>query len=127
MKVLLDHCVPRRFRRLLTGHEVLTAYEMGWAGLRNGALLAEAHNQFQAVITVDQNVQFQQNLLTLPLPVGIIVAPNNRYETLAPYAPTVLKWLAQPPARELVRIEASGQIIRVQPQPPSDASAVHGD
>ena len=29
MKVLLDHCVPRRFRHLLTGHEVGTVFEMG--------------------------------------------------------------------------------------------------
>ena len=60
MKVLLDHCVPRRFRRLLTGHEVLTAFEMGWAGLGNGAFLAQVSQEFGAFLTVDQNVQFQK-------------------------------------------------------------------
>ena len=59
---------------------------MGWAGLGNGALLAQASQEFGAFLTVDQNVQFQRNLATLPLPVGIIVAPDNRFETLAPYA-----------------------------------------
>ncbi len=113
MKVLLDHCVPRRFRRLLTGHEVRTAFEMGFAGLSNGALLAQARGKFEAFLTVDQNVQFQQNLATLPLPVGIIVAPDNRYETLIPYAPTVLDWLSRPLVCELVRIEPMGQIVRV--------------
>ena len=116
--MLLDHCVPRRFRRLLTGHEVLTAFEMGWAGLGNGALLAEARQEFGAFLTVDQNVQFQQNLAALPLPVGIIVAPDNRFETLAPYAPTVLEWLSRPLVCELVRIEATGQIVRVSPPRP---------
>lgn len=113
MKVLLDHCVPRRFRRLLIGHEVRTAFEMGWAGFSNGALLAQASKEFGAFLTVDQNVQFQRNLATLPLPVGIIVAPDNRFETLAPYAPAVLEWLSGNPARELVRIEASGKIVWV--------------
>ena len=61
MKVLLDHCVPRRFCALLTGHEVRNTYEMGWAALRNGALLAEARTHFQVFLTVDQNLQFQQN------------------------------------------------------------------
>ena len=118
MKVLLDHCVPRRFRRLLTGHEVRTAFEMGWAGLGNGALLAQARQEFGAFLTVDQNVQFQRNLATLALPVGIIVAADNRFETLAPYAPAVLDWLSQPLVCELARIEATGQIVRVPPRPP---------
>ena len=120
MKVLLDHCVPRRFRRLLTGHEVRTAFELGWAGLSNGALLAQAGKEFGAFLTVDQNVQFQQNLSALPLPVGIIVASDNRFETLAPYAPAVLDWLSRPLVCEFVRIEATGQIHRVpqrRPQP----------
>ena len=120
MKVLLDHCVPRRFRRLLTGHEVRTAFEMSWAGLSNGALLVQASQEFSAFLTVDQNVQFQQNLAALPLPVGIIAAPDNRFETLAPYAPAVLDWLSRPLVCELVRIEATGEIVRLpqrRPQP----------
>ena len=113
MKVLLDHCVPRRLRRLLVGHEVRTAFEMHWSGLSNGTLLLRASHDFGAFLTVDQNVQFQQNLETLPLPAGIIVAPDNRFETLAPYAPAILEWLSRNPPRELVRIEAGGQIVRV--------------
>lgn len=113
MKVLLDHCVPRRFGKLLVGHEVRTAYEMRWSGLKNGALLAQASGQFDAFITVDQNVEFQQNLTALPLPVAILVASNNRYQTLAPFAPAVNEWLARPKVRELVRIESPGQIVRV--------------
>lgn len=113
MRVLLDHCVPRRFRTLLTGHEVRTAYEMGWSGLTNGALLARAQGQFDAFLTVDQNVQFQQNLTLLPLPIAILTAPDNRFATLAPYAATILDWLSRPLVRELVRIEAPGRIIRL--------------
>ena len=113
MKVLLDHCVPRRFGKLLVGHEVRTAFEMEWSGLRNGALLAQASGQFDAFVTVDQNVHFQQNLTALPLPTAILVAPNNRFQTLAPYAATVNGWLARPLVRELVRIETPGQIVRV--------------
>jgi hypothetical protein len=118
VKVLLDHCVPKRFGRLLTGHQVSSAYEMGWSGLSNGRLLGQAGLQFGAFVRVDQNVQFQQNLATLPLPVGIIVADDNRYETLAPYAPAILGWLSRPLERELVRIEADGQIVRVAARPP---------
>ena len=120
MKVLLDHCVPRRFARLLTGHEVRTAYEMSWSGLTNGKLLAQASQQFDAFLTVDQNIQFQQNLSALPIPVAILAAADNRFETLTPYAPGVLAWLARPLVRELVRIEVDGKLVHVStrhPQP----------
>jgi hypothetical protein len=114
VKVLLDHCVPRRFGRLLTGHQVRTTFQMGWSALANGRLLAEASKQFNAFVTVDQNVQFQQNLAALPMPVAIIIAEDNRYETLEPFAPTVLTWLSEPLKSELVRIEANGRIVRPQ-------------
>ena len=113
MNVLLDHCVPRRFGRLLVGHNVQTTYKMGWASLSNGKLLAEAGKQFDAFLTVDQNIPFQQNLSTLPLAVGLIAAPDNRYETLSPFAPTTLNWLAMALKRELVRIKSDGRLIVV--------------
>jgi len=113
VRVLLDHCVPRRFKRLISGHQVSTAYELGWAGLKNGALLVRASVQVDAFVTVDQNLQFQQNLAALPLPVVLLVAPDNRFETLAPYAPKLLEVLSQPLARELVRIESPDRVVRV--------------
>lgn len=113
MKVLLDHCVPRRFQRLLTGHEVSTAYELGWASLKNGALLKRAAERFEVFVTVDQNVQFQQNLASLPLPVIVLVAPDNRFATLAPYAAKLLEVLGQPLAREMIRIESAQRVVRL--------------
>lgn len=113
MRVLLDHCVPRRFGRLLPVHEVKTAFEMGWASLSNGALLAQARLSFDVFVTVDQNVPFQQNLMALPLPVVVMAAPNNRLETLSPYAKPLLAILAQPLNRELVRMESPDRIVRL--------------
>jgi hypothetical protein len=106
MKVLLDHCVPKRFRQLLPGHEVKTAFEMGWSTLKNGELLrTAAGGGFEAFITVDQNIQFQQNLSILPLTAVILAAPDNRVETLRRFAPEVLSALASAPARTLIRID----------------------
>jgi len=42
MKVLLDECIDRRFANELTGHEVRTVPEMGWANFKDGPLLAAA-------------------------------------------------------------------------------------
>jgi predicted nuclease of predicted toxin-antitoxin system len=62
MKVLLDACVPRPLRQFLPDHSVHTAQEMGWGQLKNGALLKEAEAQFDAMITTDQNLKYQQNV-----------------------------------------------------------------
>ena len=54
MRLLLDECVPKRLKRELLGHEVKTVQDMGWAGIKNGALLKLADGQFDALLTVDQ-------------------------------------------------------------------------
>jgi len=62
MKVLLDECVPRPLRRALTGHEISTIDEAGWKGLKNGVLLRQAEERFDAFVTADKNLRYQQNL-----------------------------------------------------------------
>jgi hypothetical protein len=64
MKVLLDECVPRKLRRELPEHEVLTVMEQGWSGIKNGKLLALAAPEFDVFLTIDQNLKYQQNLKT---------------------------------------------------------------
>jgi hypothetical protein len=36
MRILLDNCVDIRFARLITGHEVRHARDLGWQDLSNG-------------------------------------------------------------------------------------------
>jgi hypothetical protein len=63
MKVLFDQGVPVPLRRALTGHSIETAYERGWSTLKNGALLAAAEQAgFDALVTTDQQLRYQQNL-----------------------------------------------------------------
>lgn len=105
MRILLDHCTPKRLRRLFPAHEVRTAYEQGWSGLKNGKLMAEAAAAgFDVLLTVDQNIPFQQNPSALPLALVIIVAINNRFETLAPHAPEIEAALSSISPGEIVRV-----------------------
>ena len=63
MRVLFDECVPYPLRRLLGGHEVKTAQEMGWGRLRNGELIRRAEAEgFDLFVTGDQSLKYQQNL-----------------------------------------------------------------
>ena len=47
--------------RALPGHEVESVQKNGWAGIRNGELLARAEKEFDVFVTLDGNMQFQQN------------------------------------------------------------------
>ena len=53
MRLLLDECVPKRLQLELRGHDTKTVQDMGWAGIKNGALLQLADGQFDALLTVD--------------------------------------------------------------------------
>jgi hypothetical protein len=110
LKILLDHCVPKPFGREFPGHEVKTAFQMGWANLSNGDLLAEAAGKFDALVTVDQNIRYQRNLSTLPLPVLILLAGDNDPETVKPFAPFVLAALSNLSGNVLLRIHADGRV-----------------
>ena len=90
MKVLLDECVPRKLRRELAEHEVLTVTERGWSGLKNGKLLVLAEVEFDVFLTVDQNLRYQQNLKAFNIGVILLTARNNRLKTLLPLMPEVL-------------------------------------
>ena len=95
MRVLLDECVPRALGRELLGHEVKTVAEVGWAGVKNGELLKLAAGQFDLLLTVDRNLEYQQNFTGVTLAVVIIHARSNDIVVLRPLMPAVLAALPE--------------------------------
>ena len=93
MKILLDECVDQRFRRDLTGHDVVTVQEAGWAGKKNGELLALAASRYDVFLTVYRNLHFQQNLSTIAIAILVLAARTNRLADLKPLAKDVLSEL----------------------------------
>ena len=104
MKILLDHCLPRRLKREISPHVVLTAADMGWEGLRNGKLLAAAGAQFDVFLTIDKNLKYEQNLNTLPISVVVIMAPSNRLPDILPFLPAVQEALKTLSPKTLVEV-----------------------
>lgn len=90
MRVLLDECIDWRLLRDLVGHDVKTARQMGWSALRNGELLRLCAVQFDAFVTVDRNLSFQNRVVELPLAVVVIHARTNRLADLRPLVPELL-------------------------------------
>lgn len=94
VKVLFDQGTPAPLRRLLPGHEVHTAYEMGWSALLNGELLVAAEAEaFDAIVTTDKNIRHQQNVAGLRL--GILVLPTTDWSKVRPNAPRVAEALGR--------------------------------
>ena len=94
MRVLLDENLPHALARAFVGHEAATVRGLGWAGLKNGALLRAAHGRIDVLVTMDANLEFQQRLAGHPFAVVVIHAPTNRMADLAPLVPLVLGALA---------------------------------
>lgn len=107
MRLLLDESVPSRFRRSLPNHEVRTVVEMGWSGIKNGKLLAFAANEFDAFITVDKNLPYQQNLTALPVAVIVLDAVSNELPALLPLVPVLERALLSLKPRTCTRVESS--------------------
>ena len=94
MRLLLDESVPVKFRRSLPNHDVRTVVERGWSGVKNGKLLALAATEFDAFVTVDKNLPYQQNLTALPLAVIVLDALSNELPALLPLVPALERALA---------------------------------
>ena len=90
MKVLLDECIDRRLARDITGHDVKTVPQMGWAGIKNGDLLTLAEKQFEVFVTVDRNLSFQLNLPRYNIAVLVLLCRSNRLQDLRPLVPELL-------------------------------------
>ena len=77
MKLLLDECLTRFVKRDLTGHEVHTIEEAGFKGLENGDLLRAVTGIYDVLVTVDQNLPYQQNVAGLDIAILVLAAKRK--------------------------------------------------
>jgi hypothetical protein len=80
-RILLDQSAPLGLRRILTGHEVKTAYEMGWDRMENGRLLDAAEGAgFDVLVSSDQSLWHQQNLTGRRI--AVVILTTNHWDTI---------------------------------------------
>jgi uncharacterized protein DUF5615 len=104
MRILFAECVPRPLRRYFTGHFVAKVARMGWSGIKNGELLNMADSQFDVLLTVDRGIPFQQNMANRQIAILLLVAQDNKIETLQGLIPEALA------ALETIR---PGQVVHI--------------
>jgi hypothetical protein len=77
LKILFDQGVPVPLRSRLGGHEISTAYELGWYALKNGELIAAAEKAgYDLLITTDQNLKYQQNLGNRKISIVVLLSTS---------------------------------------------------
>lgn len=90
LRILLDENVDR----LLKSHfhsdfDVTTVPERGWAGLNDGEVLRRASGPFDVLVTMDQNVPYQQNLSAFEVAVVVLKASSNAFPDVVELMPKV--------------------------------------
>lgn len=81
MRIPFDQGTPAPLRRSLPSHSIQTAHELGWSSLSNGDLLAAAQREhFDALVTTDKNLRYQQNLADRRI--AILVLPTTSWPTI---------------------------------------------
>ncbi len=109
MRILIDECFDERFRNSLPGHDCQTARYAGLAGLENGELLIAAETaKFDVFLTVDQGIEYQQNLTGRNIAIIIFRAKSNRLKDLLSLVPACL-------AR--IKSIQPGQIVKIATEP----------
>jgi hypothetical protein len=105
LKLLLDENLPRGLRLEITGHEVFTTAYMKWSGIENGELLRRAADAgFDALLTTDRGLEYEQNVATLPLAVVVLLVKPNTIETIRCLLPGLHEVLTRLSPRTLVKV-----------------------
>jgi len=78
MRLLLDENLPKRLKQDLNEYEIYTTADKGWTGISNGKLMGLLiENKFDALLTFDKNLQYQQNFNKYTIAVIVLNAPDN--------------------------------------------------
>ena len=105
MSVLLDENIDRFLKsQFASDMDVFTVSEQGWTSMENGKLLRVAQHEFDVLITMDKNLEHQQNLNMINIGIVVIRAQSNSYQSVAPLMPQV---------NEAIKIVTAGEVVHV--------------
>lgn len=109
MRLLIDECVPRKLKFLFEaeGCECQTVQDAGFCGKTNGELLKLAENDFDVLVTVDRNIQYQQKVTNRKIAILVLCASSNDIGDIRPLVPDAVTALRSIRRGEVVEIRAA--------------------
>jgi hypothetical protein len=105
MLILFDQGTRVPLRKFLSDHTIKTAYQQGWSTLLNGDLLRVAEEAgFEALLTTDKNLEYQQNLKDRKI--AIVALARNRWSLIEPEIERIVEAVnaAKPGSYTLIEI-----------------------
>ena len=105
-RVLFDENMPRKLRRDLPEFFIRTVQQEGFSGFKNGELLGRVASFFDVLVTIDQNMQYQQNVPKFNIGVVAIELPDTRLVFLRALVPEL---------RDAISRVKPGEVIVVRP------------
>ena len=88
MRILLDENLPHPLKQFFSSDEVETVQGLGWAGTKNGDLIARANTQFDVLLLADKNLRYQQDLRNRTI--ALVELPTNRWPILKSMAERIV-------------------------------------
>jgi hypothetical protein len=104
VKILLDEGVPDIIQKRLTHLAIFTVQQMGWRGVKNGALLDLMAGEFQVIVTADKNLPLPQNLLKREI--CAVILPTNRIRIVTSLLPKIELALADVAPGKFIQLTA---------------------
>jgi predicted nuclease of predicted toxin-antitoxin system len=104
MKILIDECLDWRICRSLSDYYCVSVQKAGWAGLKNGELLERAQHEFDAFITSDRNLAFQQNTSKFNIAIIVLCAKSARLVDSVKLVPQIAEVLNAIQPGEVVQV-----------------------
>jgi len=102
MRILFDQGTPLPLKQHFPGHQVETAFELGWSRLTNGELLTAAEGRFDVLVTTDRNLRHQQSLSGRKL--AVLVLPTTSWPRLRAHVAGIVSALASARPGEYLEI-----------------------
>jgi len=90
-RILLDENFPVDFAQAFAEYEIHTVHSLGWSGIKNGELLRRAHTVCDVFVTLDRNLEFQQNIKILPFGIVVVRTVSNRMAHLLPLVSNIVE------------------------------------
>lgn len=98
MRLLLDENMPKKLRQDFTEYEIVTVREKGWNGKKNGELLKlMVADGIDVLLTVDKNMENQQNFSKYSISVFVFDTYDNSYGSITRFSDQVKRLLNTDP------------------------------
>jgi fructose-specific phosphotransferase system component IIB len=88
---------------------VTTVQEQGWAGIKNGELIAKIDDIYDVFIASDKNLRYQQNLVNRNI--AIIELPTNRLKLLQQMTNKILDAITNSTPKTYIQLQETEDLL----------------